>query len=219
MRKRFDPDEQLGGPLQTCSSPLSAIPRPIGSAVLLTSTFSTPRHCRPRQREALLMRIGVLCRSEYEWAAHSRLGREGRHDRCRRGPHRRRSGKRRWRSSRDGVVACHGRALQKMTAYPMTPGRRLRKGWTRVSCSTCSSPSAATGRHRWRSTPRAFSSTPTWRTSDFRRRCARLVRLKGRLMSWAFDGSYVSAPLPRCPRPRRPVPARRSRRSSCWATA
>jgi 4-carboxymuconolactone decarboxylase len=28
-----------------------------------------------RQRELLLMRIGVLCRSEYEWAAHSRLGR------------------------------------------------------------------------------------------------------------------------------------------------
>jgi len=28
-----------------------------------------------RHRETLLMRIGVLCRSEYEWAAHSRLGR------------------------------------------------------------------------------------------------------------------------------------------------
>jgi 4-carboxymuconolactone decarboxylase len=29
-----------------------------------------------RQRELLLMRIGVLCRSEYEYAAHSRLGRQ-----------------------------------------------------------------------------------------------------------------------------------------------
>ena len=28
-----------------------------------------------RQREILLLRIGVLCRSEYEWAAHSRIGR------------------------------------------------------------------------------------------------------------------------------------------------
>jgi 4-carboxymuconolactone decarboxylase len=30
----------------------------------------------PRHRELLLMRIGVLCRSEYEWAAHSRIGRQ-----------------------------------------------------------------------------------------------------------------------------------------------
>ncbi len=29
----------------------------------------------PRHRELLLMRIGVLCRSEYEWAAHMRAGR------------------------------------------------------------------------------------------------------------------------------------------------
>jgi alkylhydroperoxidase family enzyme len=29
----------------------------------------------PRQRELLLMRIGVLCRSEYEYAAHHRVGR------------------------------------------------------------------------------------------------------------------------------------------------
>jgi 4-carboxymuconolactone decarboxylase len=30
----------------------------------------------PRQRELLLMRIGVLCRSEYEYAAHHRVGRQ-----------------------------------------------------------------------------------------------------------------------------------------------
>jgi alkylhydroperoxidase family enzyme len=31
---------------------------------------------QPRQREMLLMRIGVLCRSEYEYAAHHRAGRQ-----------------------------------------------------------------------------------------------------------------------------------------------
>ncbi len=30
----------------------------------------------PRNREELIMRVGVLCRSEYEWAAHSRIGRQ-----------------------------------------------------------------------------------------------------------------------------------------------
>src|SRR5205823_458590 len=30
----------------------------------------------PRHRELLLMRIGALCRSEYEWGAHSRIGRQ-----------------------------------------------------------------------------------------------------------------------------------------------
>jgi len=30
----------------------------------------------PRHRELLLMRIGALCRSEYEWAAHSRIGKQ-----------------------------------------------------------------------------------------------------------------------------------------------
>ncbi|HUQ51208.1 MAG TPA: carboxymuconolactone decarboxylase family protein, partial [Gammaproteobacteria bacterium] len=28
----------------------------------------------PRHRETVIMRIGVLCRSEYEWAAHMRAG-------------------------------------------------------------------------------------------------------------------------------------------------
>ena len=30
----------------------------------------------PRQRQLLIMRVGVVCRSEYEWAAHSRIGRQ-----------------------------------------------------------------------------------------------------------------------------------------------
>jgi 4-carboxymuconolactone decarboxylase len=30
----------------------------------------------PRNRELVIMRVGVLCRSEYEWAAHSRIGRQ-----------------------------------------------------------------------------------------------------------------------------------------------
>jgi 4-carboxymuconolactone decarboxylase len=42
----------------------------INSHVTGRSTLSA------RQRELLLMRIGVLCRSEYEYAAHSRLGRQ-----------------------------------------------------------------------------------------------------------------------------------------------
>ena len=42
---------------------------PINQHILNSTTLSV------RQRETLLMRIGVLCRSEYEWAAHSRLGR------------------------------------------------------------------------------------------------------------------------------------------------
>ncbi len=43
---------------------------------------SVGRHVRdentlvPRERELLIMRVGVLCRSEYEWAAHSRIGRQ-----------------------------------------------------------------------------------------------------------------------------------------------
>jgi 4-carboxymuconolactone decarboxylase len=30
----------------------------------------------PRYRQTLIMRVGVLCRAEYEWAAHSRIGRQ-----------------------------------------------------------------------------------------------------------------------------------------------
>ena len=29
----------------------------------------------PRERELLILRIGWLCRAEYEWSAHSRIGR------------------------------------------------------------------------------------------------------------------------------------------------
>ena len=66
-------------------------PRGTGSSANVFATFArnppvdalrnaVPGHIRggstlsPRQRELLLMRIGVLCRSEYEWAAHMRAG-------------------------------------------------------------------------------------------------------------------------------------------------
>ena len=49
--------------------PADRVRGPINQHILNSTTLSV------RHRETLLMRIGVLCRSEYEWAAHSRLGR------------------------------------------------------------------------------------------------------------------------------------------------
>jgi 4-carboxymuconolactone decarboxylase len=49
--------------------PADRLRGPINQHILNGTTLSV------RNRETLLMRIGVLCRSEYEWAAHSRLGR------------------------------------------------------------------------------------------------------------------------------------------------
>jgi 4-carboxymuconolactone decarboxylase len=74
MRKRFDPDG-TGRPAANVfvtfvrNPPADRLRGPINQHILNATTLSA------RQREALLMRIGVLCRSEYEWAAHSRLGR------------------------------------------------------------------------------------------------------------------------------------------------
>jgi len=74
QRKRFDPN----GTGQRASNvfvtfvrnpPADRLRGPINQHILNATTLSV------RQRETLLMRIGVLCRSEYEWAAHSRLGR------------------------------------------------------------------------------------------------------------------------------------------------
>lgn len=41
----------------------------------MNTQVNTTNSLQPRQRELLLMRIGVLCRSEYEYAAHHRAGR------------------------------------------------------------------------------------------------------------------------------------------------
>ncbi len=41
----------------------------------MNTHVNTTNSLQPRQREMLLMRIGVLCRSEYEYAAHHRAGR------------------------------------------------------------------------------------------------------------------------------------------------
>jgi len=74
MRKRFDPDGSGRAAANVFvtfvrNPPADRLRGPINQHILNATTLSA------RQREALLMRIGVLCRSEYEWAAHSRLGR------------------------------------------------------------------------------------------------------------------------------------------------
>ena len=74
MRKRFDPDGTGRAAANVFvtfvrNPPADRLRGPINQHILNATTLSA------RQREALLMRIGVLCRSEYEWAAHSRLGR------------------------------------------------------------------------------------------------------------------------------------------------
>lgn len=74
QRKRFDPNgtgQRAANVFVTFvrNPPADRLRGPINQHILNATTLSA------RQREALLMRIGVLCRSEYEWAAHSRLGR------------------------------------------------------------------------------------------------------------------------------------------------
>jgi len=74
QRKRFDPNgtgQRAANVFVTFvrNPPADRARGPINQHILNATTLSV------RQRETLLMRIGVLCRSEYEWAAHSRLGR------------------------------------------------------------------------------------------------------------------------------------------------
>ena len=74
QRKRFDPNgtgQRAANVFVTFvrNPPADRVRGPINQHILNSTTLSV------RQRETLLMRIGVLCRSEYEWAAHSRLGR------------------------------------------------------------------------------------------------------------------------------------------------
>ena len=72
-------------------APLPAAPGAPAANVFRTFARNPPadalrntvgRHIRdetsltPRYRELLIMRVGVVCRSEYEWAAHSRIGRQ-----------------------------------------------------------------------------------------------------------------------------------------------
>jgi 4-carboxymuconolactone decarboxylase len=71
--------------------PLAATPGAPAANVFRTFARNPPadalrnavgRHIRdetslpPRSRELVIMRVGVLCLSEYEWAAHSRIGRQ-----------------------------------------------------------------------------------------------------------------------------------------------
>ena len=79
----------IGG--QPRIAPLPATPGVPGANVFRTFARNPPadalrnavgRHIRdetsllPRQRELLIMRVGIVNRSEYEWAAHSRIGRQ-----------------------------------------------------------------------------------------------------------------------------------------------
>jgi alkylhydroperoxidase family enzyme len=74
LRKRFDPDGSGRGAANVFvtfvrNPPADRLRGPVNQHILNATTLPA------RQRELLLMRIGVLCRSEYEWAAHSRSGR------------------------------------------------------------------------------------------------------------------------------------------------
>jgi len=74
QRKRFDPNGEGRGAANVFvtfvrNPAADRLRGPINQHILNATTLT------PRQRELLLMRIGVLCRSEYEWAAHSRSGR------------------------------------------------------------------------------------------------------------------------------------------------
>jgi alkylhydroperoxidase family enzyme len=74
QRKRFDPNgtgQRAANVFVTFvrNPPADRLRGPINQHILNGTTLSV------RQRETLLMRIGVLCRCEYEWAAHSRIGR------------------------------------------------------------------------------------------------------------------------------------------------
>ena len=74
LRKRFDPN---GSGQRAANVFVTFVRNPPGDRLRggVTGHILNSTTLSVRQRETLLMRIGVLCRSEYEWAAHSRLGR------------------------------------------------------------------------------------------------------------------------------------------------
>jgi 4-carboxymuconolactone decarboxylase len=74
QRKRFDPN---GTGQRAANVFVTFVRNPPGDRLRggVTGHILNSTTLSVRQRELLLMRIGVLCRSEYEWAAHSRLGR------------------------------------------------------------------------------------------------------------------------------------------------
>ncbi len=74
QRKRFDPN---GTGQRAANVFVTFVRNPPGDRLRggVTGHILNATTLSVRQRELLLMRIGVLCRSEYEWAAHSRLGR------------------------------------------------------------------------------------------------------------------------------------------------
>ena len=75
LRQRLDPNGS-GRPIAHVFR--TFVRNPSGDQLrgAVTGHIRTATTLSPRHRELLLMRIGVLCRSEYEWAAHSRAGRQ-----------------------------------------------------------------------------------------------------------------------------------------------
>ena len=75
LRQRLDPSGS-GRPIANVFR--TFVRNPVGDPLrnAVTSHIRGATTLSPRHRELLLMRIGALCRSEYEWAAHSRIGRQ-----------------------------------------------------------------------------------------------------------------------------------------------
>lgn len=75
LRQRLDPTGS-GRPIANVFRTFVRHPPADALRGLVSGHIRQATTLSPRQRELLLMRIGVLCRSEYEWAAHLRAGRQ-----------------------------------------------------------------------------------------------------------------------------------------------
>ena len=136
LRQRLDPTGS-GRPAANVfatfvrNPPVDALRNAVPGHIRASTTLSD------RQRELLLTRIGVLCRSEYEYAAHLRAGRrvgitDADVERITKGPDH--SGR---RPARHGAPARDGRALSTTIGFRTRPGRRSPPSSIRRSYSTC----------------------------------------------------------------------------------
>ena len=169
----------------------------------------------PREREILILRIGWLCRSAYEWGQHVRIGLGS-------GLSRRRSIAFRWAPT---LPAPRGPISSALCCAPPTsctpmPSSATRPGQRSPSTSTCtsswtwSSRSVSTTWFRWRSTRSACSPSRTCRRSRLPRRASRAnPASSGRAGSARWSSCRARA---RAPRPR-PAPGRSGPRAACRA--
>jgi 4-carboxymuconolactone decarboxylase len=74
LRKMLDPNES-GRPVAAVYRTYAQDPELYPSRQLLSEYIRAHATLSPRIRELLILRIGVLCRNEYEWAAHAPAGR------------------------------------------------------------------------------------------------------------------------------------------------